>query len=65
MKKDDSVYLHHILMAIERIGEYSEGVSAFAESEQPEQAEVVEVLIGDFDDFVPKMTDFAMILTAG
>ena len=27
MKKDDSVYLHHILMAIERIEEYSEGVS--------------------------------------
>lgn len=27
MKKDDSVYLHHILMAIDRIEEYSEGVS--------------------------------------
>jgi uncharacterized protein with HEPN domain len=27
MKKDDSVYLHHILAAIERIEEYSEGVS--------------------------------------
>jgi len=27
MKKDDSVYLHHILMAIERIEEYSEGIS--------------------------------------
>jgi len=27
MKKDDSVYLHHILMAVERIEEYSEGVS--------------------------------------
>ena len=27
MKKDDSVYLHHILAAIERIEDYSEGVS--------------------------------------
>ena len=27
MKKDDSVYLHHILAAIERIETYSEGVS--------------------------------------
>ncbi|MDM7940166.1 MAG: DUF86 domain-containing protein [Methanothrix sp.] len=27
MKKDDAVYLHHILAAIERIEAYSEGVS--------------------------------------
>lgn len=27
MKKDDSVYIHHILAAIERIEAYSEGVS--------------------------------------
>ncbi|NPV63062.1 MAG: DUF86 domain-containing protein [Methanotrichaceae archaeon] len=35
MKKDDSVYLKHILAAIERIEAYSEGVS-FQEFQQTE-----------------------------
>lgn len=39
--------------------------STFAQSERPEEAEVSEVLIGDFEGFVPRMTDFALILTAG
>jgi uncharacterized protein with HEPN domain len=35
MKKDDAVYLHHILVAIERIEAYSEGVTfqGFLEAE--------------------------------
>jgi acylphosphatase len=39
--------------------------STFAEIERPDDAEVSEVLIGDFEGFVPQMTDFALILTAG
>ena len=39
--------------------------SAFAQAERPEEAAVSSVLIEDFDGFVPRMTDFAMILTAG
>ncbi len=39
--------------------------SAFAQTERPEEAAVSEVLIGDFEGFVPRMTDFALILTAG
>lgn len=54
-----------VLVIVEGSSEAVRAFSAFAEAEQPEQAEVSEVLIGDFDGFVPKMTDFAMILTAG
>jgi acylphosphatase len=39
--------------------------STFAQTERPEEAAVSEVLIGDFDGFVPRMNDFALILTAG
>ncbi len=38
--------------------------SAFAQSERPDEAEVSEVRIGDFEGFVPRMIDFALILTA-
>jgi len=54
-----------VLVMVEGSREAVRAFSAFAETEQPEQAEVSEVLIGDFDGFVPKMADFAMILTAG
>jgi acylphosphatase len=39
--------------------------STFAQTERPEDAEVSEVLIEDFEGFVPRMIDFALILTAG
>ena len=54
-----------VLVIVEGPSEAVRAFSAFAETEQPEQAEVSNVVIGDFDGFVPKMTDFAMILTAG
>ncbi len=54
-----------MLVIAEGPSEAVRAFSAFAKAEQPEQAEVSEVLIGDFDGFVPKMTDFAMILIAG
>ena len=54
-----------VLVMVEGPREAVRAFSALAETEQPEQAEVSEVLVGDFDGFVPKMTDFAMILTAG
>lgn len=46
----------------------TEPVSAFsviAKSERPEEAEVSEISIGDYEGFVPQMTAFALILTAG
>jgi len=54
-----------VLVIVEGSREAVIDFSAFAKTEKPEDAEVSEVLIGDFDGFVPKMTDFAMILTAG
>jgi len=54
-----------VLVIVEGSREAVIDFSAFAKTEKPEEAEVSEVLIGDFDGFVPKMTDFAMILTAG
>jgi len=54
-----------VLVMVEGSRKAVRAFSAFAETEQPEQAEVSEVLVGDFDGFVPKMTDFATILTAG
>jgi hypothetical protein len=50
---------------VEGSGEAVRAFSAFAETKRPEEAEVSEVEVGEFDGFVPKMTDFAMILTAG
>ena len=54
-----------VLVMVEGPREAVRAFSAFAEMNWPEEAEVSEVLIGDFDGFVPKMADFAMILTAG
>jgi len=54
-----------VLVIVEGSREAVRAFSAFAEMNWPEEAEVSEVLAGDFDGFVPKMTDFAMILTAG
>lgn len=54
-----------VLVLVEGSREALIDFSALAETEKPEEAEVSEVLIGDFDGFVPKMTDFAMVLTAG
>lgn len=54
-----------VLVIVEGPSEAVRAFSAFAKTGQPERAEVSEVLVGDFDGFVPKMTDFAMILTAG
>ncbi|MGA9100333.1 MAG: acylphosphatase [Methanotrichaceae archaeon] len=39
--------------------------STFAQNERPMDAKVSEVLIQDFEGFVPRITDFALILTTG
>ncbi|MGV8089070.1 MAG: acylphosphatase [Methanothrix sp.] len=39
--------------------------STFAQTKRPDDAEVLDVIITDFEGFVPRMVDFALILTAG
>ena len=39
--------------------------STFAQTKRPDDAEVSDVIIKDFEGFVPRMVDFALILTAG
>ena len=39
--------------------------SAFADTQRPDGAEVSDVIIKDFEGFVPRMVDFALVLTAG
>ena len=57
--------LQKVWVIVEGSPEPVKAFGTFAQNERPIDAKVSEILIGDFEGFVPRIIDFALILTAG